>query len=144
MARRLAGAHGLSGLSLDDICWDAGPRRKPLEVSIDLLCRFIRDHPAWVIEGCYGDLIEVARPFCTELRFLNPGMAACVANCRRRPWEPDKFPTPHAQNAMLEALIEWACQYETRQDEYGLTRHRRIFEAFTGPKREYAALTEMD
>lgn len=33
----------------------------------------------WVIEGCYGDLILAALPSRTELRFLNPGIEACVA-----------------------------------------------------------------
>jgi len=28
-------------------------------------------------------------------------------------------------------------QYDTRDDEYGLARHRAIFDGFAGPKREY-------
>ena len=93
-------------------------------------------HPAWVIEGCYGDLIEAAAQHATDLCFLNPGVEACVANCRRRPWEPSKFPTAEAQDAMLEVLIAWVKEYEVRADEYGLARHRAIFESFAGPKRE--------
>jgi hypothetical protein len=94
-------------------------------------------NPQWVIEGCYGDVVAAAAPHCTELRFLNPGVEACVANCRRRPWEPSKFPTQEAQDAMLAALIDWVRQYEVRDDEYGLARHRAVFDAFVGIKREY-------
>ena len=36
-------------------------------------------HVEWVIEGCYGDLIEAAAARCTELRFLNPGADVCIA-----------------------------------------------------------------
>jgi hypothetical protein len=40
---------------------------------------------------------------------------------------------------MLEALVAWVREYDTRADEYGLARHRAIFDAFRGPKREIGA-----
>ncbi len=42
-----------------------------------------------MLEGCYGDLVEAALPHCTELKFINPGVAVCVDYCRGRPWEAD-------------------------------------------------------
>ncbi|MDX1556834.1 MAG: shikimate kinase, partial [Xanthomonadales bacterium] len=89
---------------------------------------------------CYGDLVEAALPHCTELRFLNPGMERCVEHCRRRPFEPEKFASPEEQQAMLDTLIRWVRKYETREDEYGLKRHRRIYAQFDGPKREYNSI----
>ncbi len=91
-----------------------------------------------MLEGCYGELVEAALPHCTELRFLNPGVAACVENCRKRPWEPDKFTSPEEQDKMLEDLISWVREYEEREDEYGLARHRAIYDNFEGTKREYS------
>lgn len=79
-------------------------------------------------------------PHCTELRFLNPGIEACVAHCRRRPWEPEKFASAEEQQAVLPGLIDWVREYESRDDEYGLKRHRRIFAGFGGPKREYTSV----
>ncbi len=38
---------------------------------------------------------------------------------------------------MLEDLISWVREYETRQDEYGLAHHRAIYDHFQGTKREY-------
>ena len=140
MARRIVGDRSIPRLSLDQIAWDEGPKRKPLEVSLRLLSEFIQCNEQWVIEGCYGDLIEAALPYCTELRFLNPGIEVSMAHCHRRPWEPEKFSSPEEQATMLTHLVEWVRQYETRDDEYGLKRHRQIFERFTGPKREYAAV----
>ena len=137
MARRLAAESPAARLSLDDIAWKDGPERRPLEESLAELRRFLDAHDAWIVEGCYGDLVEAALPRCTELRFLNPGTEACVAHCRARPFEPDKFATPEAQQAMLETLVAWVNEYETRDDEYGLKRHRAIFDGFRGPKREY-------
>jgi hypothetical protein len=107
--------------------------------SVAALEEFMAAHREWVIEGCYGDLVEAALPRCTELRFLNPGVEACVANCRKRPWEPSYCESPEEQQRLLGPLIEFVREYETRGDEYGLARHRRIFEAFGGVKREYGA-----
>jgi len=92
------------------------------------------------MEGCYGDLVEAALPHCTELRFLNPGVETCVEHCNRRPWEPAKFASAEQQQAMLSLLIEWVRNYETRSDEYGLQRHRQIYDQFAGPKREYTSV----
>lgn len=138
LARRLIAERAAALLALDQIAW-ANTRRKAFEESLHDLRRFLLRHELWIIEGCYGDLIEAALPYCTELIFLNPGVDACIANCRNRPWEPEKFGSPGAQRQMLEQLIEWVRQYDTREDEYGLKRHRRIFESFAGTKREYRA-----
>lgn len=137
MSRQLVGDRDVAVLSLDEIAWEAGTTRRPHAESVALLKTFIQQNESWIIEGCYGDLIEAALPYCDELRFLNPGVAVCVDHCQRRPWEPSKFETPEAQQAALGTLIEWVKDYETRTDEYGLQRHRRIFDAFEGRKREY-------
>src|SRR6266568_3160488 len=88
MALRLIGNAEIPRLSLDEIAWAQGARRKPLEESLRLLHQFLDANDQWIIEGCYSDLIEAALSRCTELRFLNPGTEACVAHCRSRPWEP--------------------------------------------------------
>ena len=144
MARRLMGGRHVPRLSLDEIAWAEGTERKPLEASIRELQSFIEKNDEWIIEGCYGGLVEAALPFCTELRFLNPGAEVCVAHCKRRPWEPEKFPSAEEQRAMLDRLIQWVRDYETRDDEYGLKRHRRIFDGFTGPKKEYTTVASYD
>jgi adenylate kinase family enzyme len=139
MARRVISSADIPRLSLDEIAWDPGTRRKPLDESRTLLHQFINGNEQWVIEGCYGELIEAALPYCTELRFLNPGIETCVAHCNRRPWEPSKFSSAEQQEAMLSQLIQWVQEYETRDDEYGLKRHRQVFDRFSGPKREYTS-----
>jgi adenylate kinase family enzyme len=140
MARRIIGGSSIARLSLDQIAWDEGPKRKPLEVSLRMLNDFIQSNKEWIIEGCYSDLIEAALPYCTELRFLNPGIEVCVAHCHRRPWEPEKFSSREEQAAMLSFLIQWVKDYETRDDDYGLKRHREVFDRFQGRKREYTSV----
>jgi adenylate kinase family enzyme len=137
MARDLIGDSNIPCLSLDEIAWTPNIQRKPLADSISELHQFIDASDRWVIEGCYGDLVEAALPYCTKLLFLNPGLEVCVRRCQNRPWEPDKFRSLSEQQAMLKSLIQWVREYETRDDEYGLQRHRQIFSSFTGRKQEY-------
>lgn len=136
LAKATAKRLGLAHLCLDHIAWGAEAVRKPMTESLTELAAFLAANPSWVIEGCYGDLVEAALPHCTQLQFLNPGIEACVANCRARPWSPDYCASPEDQQRYLEPLIEFVRLYETREDEYGLRRHRAIFEAFAGPKEE--------
>ena len=137
MARQIVEAHNIAYLSLDDIAWSAWAVRKPLQESIAELHEFTSCQTGWIVGGCYGDLIEAALSRCTELGFLNPGVEACVANCRKRPWEPDKYASPEEQDKALDELIAWVRAYETRDDVCSLACHRRVYDNFDGPKREY-------
>jgi adenylate kinase family enzyme len=139
MARELTRSEGIPCLSLDRITWDKSVQRHPFEQSLCQLRDFTASRSAWIVEGCYGSLIEAALPFCTELRFLNPGVEVCVQRCLDRAWEAEKFSSPEEQRAMLESLIGWIREYEIRDDEFGLRFHRRLFEGFDGPKKEYTS-----
>lgn len=139
LARQLAArASGpVAVLSLDAVAFvDGTSERRPLAASVAAAEAFIAAHETWIIEGCYADLVAPLCAHADELIFLNPGVAACVAHCRARPWERDKFPTREAQDEHLASLIAWVQAYATRDDEYGLRQHRAVFTAFTGTKRE--------
>ena len=142
MARQLEQQLDLPRLVLDDVAWDADEwgRRRSLPSSIQDLKRFIQEHEGWIIEGCYGDLIEAAVPFCSELRFLNPGISVCEANCRKRHAEWEQHRHAEDQRSPLEDLLPWVRDYERRDDEFSLARHRAIFDSFDGAKIEYVEL----
>jgi adenylate kinase family enzyme len=135
MAGDIMGEQALPVLSLDDIAWGEIAVRDPLEKSIAAMQVFIDEHDEWIIEGCYGNLVEAALPHCSELIFINPGVERCVKHCRARPWEADKYPDPAEQDKHLAMLIEWVRKYDTREDEFGLARHQAIFDGFDGRKR---------
>jgi hypothetical protein len=93
----------LAHLDLDSIVWEFGNivvQRSGESVAASLRS-FIDSHAAWVIEGCYVELVRAASTHCTLLVFLNPGKDACLANNLRRPWEPHKYASLELQNAML-------------------------------------------
>jgi adenylate kinase family enzyme len=140
-ARALASRYGLTHLDLDTIVWEPGQVavQRPADAIAASLQTFIETNPAWVIEGCYGELVERAAIQCSELVFLNPGVETCVANNARRPWEPHKYASPAQQEAMLDNLQRWVADYYRRDDAWSYRRHRRIFDAHAGAKAEYRA-----
>jgi len=137
-ARRAADEHGLAFLELDMIVWEPGKIavERPAAAARADLAAFIAAHERWVVEGCDGDLAEAALPACTELVFMNPGVAACVANNRGRPWEPHKYASAAEQDLRLPMLLGWVESYYTRTDARSYAYHRRLFDAFRGSKRE--------
>ena len=138
LARRLQRQYSLPLLDLDSVAWEAEwGQRRPLETIIADLRRFIASHENWIIEGCYSDLIEAVLTDCTDLHFLNPGINACVANCQTRHSDWNKHRRPEDERSPLEELLPWVRDYEQREDEFSLARHRAIFDGFDGLKTEY-------
>lgn len=144
LAKALSNLHRAEHLDLDTIAWEADRPgvRAPFEESKRALLQFIRGADSWVIEGCYSGLLKEAAAHCTELIFLNPGVEACVRNCEARPWEPHKYPSRETQDGNLRMLVEWVREYETRDDEFSLREHRRLFDAHAGTKVEYRSNEE--
>ena len=138
LASRLARAGGVAHLDLDTLAWEPGspPVRRAIAASTREIVGFMARNEGWVIEGCYADLFDVPLARCTRLVFLNPGVEACVANARLRPWEPHKYESKAAQDANLEMLIGWIRDYETRGDTFSLGAHRALFDRFGGEKIE--------
>ena len=138
-SKALAQAQSLAHLDLDTIVWEPGKIAVP-RAAEDVrrsLEEFLAANSSWVIEGCYSELIEATAQRATQLIFLNPGLDACLANNRRRPWEPHKYESAAKQDEMLDALQAWVAGYYNRDDPWSYAAHRRVFDAHTGPKVEH-------
>ena len=143
-ARALALRERISHLDLDTIVWEPGQiavlrNAEAIRASLDV---FVEANPSWVIEGCYGELVEAAASSATELVFLNPGLDACLANNARRPWEPHKYASLEEQNSMLASLQAWVADYYQRHGQWSYAAHRRIFDAHQGRKVEYTCIED--
>lgn len=138
LARWLADRSGAALLDLDTVAWEpdwiAEPR-DPDSARADVLA-FCQSNPVWVVEGCYAGLIAHALAFSPRLVFLNPGLDACVENCRARPWEPHKYASKQEQDERLAFLISWVQEYYTRDGDMSLAGHRACFSGYAGPKLE--------
>jgi adenylate kinase family enzyme len=138
LARHLAVTHSLPMLELDNIVWEPqkiAVLRDQHAIHEDLRL-FLHANEQWVVEGCYGELIALTTDFAPEFVFLNPGVEVCVENNRTRPWEPHKYASKEAQDQMLAGLVAWVEDYYRRDDGWSLVAHRRLFDAYSGPKRE--------
>lgn len=144
LSKRLIATQPAARLSLDEVAFQQGAQRRPLQDSLADVRLFMADNESWIIEGCYADIIEPVLSECDELIFLNPGVEVCIAHCRARLWEPEKFSSREEQDENLENLLEWVATYDTRSDEYGLRRHRALYEAFDGKKREFKHASEYE
>ncbi len=138
VARALAQEHGLVHLDLDSLVWEPGKIAvaRPVDDAVADLLIFLNNTDNWVIEGCYGDFVEAAMPFCREFVFMNPGKDACVAHNQGRPWEPHKYESKEKQDSMLPMLLDWVGKYYERDDTCSYAYHRRLFDSFHGSKRE--------
>src|SRR3954471_7027935 len=67
LARTLAVQHRLIHLDLDSIVWEPGQIavQRPADAIATSLRQFLSEHEGWVIEGCYGELINLASAHCT-------------------------------------------------------------------------------
>jgi adenylate kinase family enzyme len=142
LAHRLAAGGPAAVLDLDLVFWQSGVAvERPSEERIAEVRRFCAEHDSWIIEGCYADLIEASLDWEPELIFLDPGLEACVANCRRRPHEPHKYRSKEEQDEKLEFLIQWVEGYYDREGLMSYSEHKRLFERYGGVKRRETELS---
>ncbi|ELR97254.1 dephospho-CoA kinase [Gloeocapsa sp. PCC 73106] len=83
LAKKLSQSAQIPILDLDTIAWTQGstPVRQPIDVVKIRLQKFCLSQSNWIVEGCYGDLIEIVLKWKPELIFLNPGEAVCLNKC---------------------------------------------------------------
>lgn len=139
LARHIAHRDACAHLDLDLLAWlpESPPKRMPIAESWQQIKAFTDQNGSWVIEGCYTDLLTLLAAQATEIIYMDLPVAQCVANARRRPWEPHKYPSKAAQDENLAMLIEWIQNYTTRDDSFSQSAHRSFFERFTGRKLTY-------
>jgi len=136
LAGRIAEAFQLPSLDLDTVAWVPGQvavARDPAEARA-AVGAFCSAHQGWVVEGCYGGLVQEALAFGPLLLFLDPGLEACLAHARSRPWEPHKYASRQAQDEKLAFLLDWIRSYDTREGELSRGAHEALFRAYPGPK----------
>ena len=139
LARQMASARTLPMLDLDTVAWEPGKvavARDPGAATRDLQ-RFCEASESWVVEGCYASLVRAALAYSPVLVFLEPGVEACLANCRNRPWEPDKYPSKQVQDQHLDFLLAWVREYYSRAGDLSLAAHQMLFDEYHGPKHKF-------
>jgi adenylate kinase family enzyme len=136
LAREIAAAHSIVSLDLDTVAWEPGKIAvaRPADAAAVDVRAFCSAHDSWVVEGCYAALVFQTVEQSPILLFIDPGVDACLANCRSRPWEPHKYGSKAEQDEKLEFLLSWVREYYSREGELSLSAHRSLFESYRGPK----------
>jgi len=139
LAKEYAAKYELAHLDLDILAWQNTdpPIRKKLDESASEIDLFLEENKNWIIEGCYSDLLSLMLKKASEVIFLNPGVEACINNCKNRPWEPHKYRSKEEQDRNLNMLLDWVRQYPKKNDECSLAAHQKLFLDFGGKKLEY-------
>lgn len=136
LAREIAAAHSIVSLDLDTVAWE--PRKiavaRPADAAAMDVRAFCSAHESWVVEGCYAALVFQTFEESPILLFIDPGVDACLENCRSRPWEPHKYASKAEQDGKLEFLLSWVREYYSREGELSLSAHQSLFENYRGPK----------
>jgi len=142
LAKWLGATYTLPQLDLDTLAWEPGEVAHPRspELAEADLRRFCAAAEGWVVEGCYANLVGVALEYGAHLLFLDPGLEACLANCRARPWEPHKYPSQAEQDERLAFLLSWVADYYQREGEMSHRGHQALFDAYAGPKQHVVEL----
>jgi adenylate kinase family enzyme len=144
LARAIAAAASIPILDLDTVAWESdqpAALRDEMHARSDVQA-FCQSNEGWIVEGCYANLMEEALSYRPKLILLNPGQAACLTNCRSRPWEPHKYASREEQDANLEFLLSWVAEYYTRGGHLSLAAHRKCFTVYNGPKQELTAVPD--
>jgi len=136
LAKQICLSENVAHLDLDTLAWlpASPPQRMPLAASKIEIDRFVEANAGWVIEGCYSDLIGIAAPSSNEMIYLDLPVEACVANARKRPWEPHKYASKAEQDANLDMLVDWIRDYDNRSDTFSRKAHEQLFRNYTGEK----------
>ena len=81
LATELCISEELAHLDLDELAWlpTNPPERGPLDESFVKIQEFTAQHDAWVIEGCYTDLLELVSAAATEIIFLKFDINQCLS-----------------------------------------------------------------
>ena len=142
LAHRLAAAAKGTVLDLDTVAWEPGKvaiARDPAVAVADVQA-FCTSHADWVVEGCYASLVGATLSHEPHLVFLDPGLEACLANCRARPWESHKYESKEEQDRHLDFLLSWVVEYYRRDGDMSFPDHRALFDHYPGPKQHVREL----
>ena len=127
LATRIAAARALPACDLDRLHWHADGRKRA-EAEARALVAEAAAGDAWIIEGVYGWLAEVALPRATALVWLDLPWAACRDGLLQRGLRRGMTLDDQA------ALMAWAEDYWTRTTPSSHAGHARLYRAFAGPK----------
>jgi adenylate kinase family enzyme len=115
---------------LDDIHWEPGrygiARDRTLR---DEMVMAGAGGQTWVMEGVYGQLVNMALSRATALIWLDLPIEACIANVKQRGIQGGESET------QFTGLLQWVSEYRTRTNNWNsFEAHAKLYSVFPGSK----------
>lgn len=128
---------------LDQLFWEPGGfvKERPAElVATEVAERAAEE--SWILEGVFGDLIEIAVPRATHLIFLDKSWEECRAALLERGVQAEKHPNLDEANRSFAELLEWASKYGERTNSRSQSAHRKLYDEFPRAKSRFTTRAE--
>jgi adenylate kinase family enzyme len=137
LAHAIGQRGGAPVFDLDDFHWQDGYGFKRAEPIARQLVADAAAAPAWIIEGVFGWLAEVALPRASALIWLDvPWSVCCDGLSARGP--------RGASAADHAALLEWAEAYWRRTTSSSFSGHLTLFAGFDRVKQRFTSRSEAE
>ncbi|TBD21824.1 P-loop NTPase family protein [Rhizobium ruizarguesonis] len=130
LARRIGEQLRYPIIHLDDIHWEPGgygtARDKTLR---DEMVIAAGKGDYWIMEGVYGQLVNLVLNRVTALIWIDLPEEACIANVKERGIQGGGTQTQFI------GLLKWVAEYRTRANNWNsFDAHAQLYLAFPGPK----------
>ncbi|RUM06887.1 AAA family ATPase [Rhizobium chutanense] len=130
LARRLGEQLRQSIIHLDDIHWEPGGYGTARDRTLrDMMVKTAAEAESWVMEGVYGQLVNMVLGRVTTLIWIDLPEEACIANIKERGIQGGGSQTQFA------SLLKWVAEYRIRKNNWNsFDAHAQLYAAFSGPK----------
>ncbi|WP_431122122.1 hypothetical protein [Variovorax paradoxus] len=145
LATKLAMATSLPVVYLDELFWQPGgfdQKRQPTETAS--LIKSARRGAGWVVEGVFGELAAEFLVDADVLVWLDLDWAICEARLLARGSENKAHMARTQSEAGLAKLLDWAANYQCREDTRSFSGHLALFNAFDRDKVHIRDESEVD
>ncbi len=130
LARRIGEQLRHPIIHLDDIHWEPGGYGTARDRKLrDEMVMAAAAEDRWIMEGVYGELVNMVLSRVTALIWIDLPEEACIANVKERGIQGGGTPTQFI------GLLKWVAEYRTRTNNWNsFDAHARLYSAFPGAK----------
>ncbi|NKJ72803.1 AAA family ATPase [Rhizobium leguminosarum bv. viciae] len=130
LARRLGEQLRHPITHLDDIHWEPGGYGTARDRTLrDEMVVAAAAEDRWIMEGVYGQLVNLALNRVTALIWIDLPEEACIANVKERGIQGGGTETQFI------GLLKWVAEYRTRTNNWNsFDAHAQLYSAFSGSK----------
>lgn len=130
LARRIGEQLHQPVIHLDDIHWEPGGYGTARDRTLrDAMVKTAAEGESWVMEGVYGQLVNMVLGRVTALIWIDLPEEACIANVKERGIQGGESETQFA------GLLKWVAEYRIRKNNWNsFDAHAQLYSGFSGPK----------